>query len=326
MAVERWCGRMECAVRVLVTGGAGFIGSMLVRELVSRGADVVVLDLLTYAGRRWNLSGVPHTFHRGDVAVEADVSRAMIGCDAVLHLAAESHVSRSLGDAAPFFRTNVEGTRVVLDVALRLGVERVVHMSTDEVFGAALADEASGPDAPFRPGNPYAASKVAAEAVVMAWRHSFGSRAAIVRCTNNYGPRQHPEKAIPCWTLAALGGGPIPVHGRGTARRDWLHVSDCARGLADILQDWVPCASWHLAGGDVRVNRTVAEQVAALCGGHDLVFGPERLGQDRVYLLDDSLTRARLGWSPRVPFTTGLAETVEWYRRHQADVWRGAER
>lgn len=309
-------------MQVLVTGGAGFIGSQVVRELVDRGARVVVLDLLTYAGRRRHLAGLPHRLVVGDVADAAVVRAAMDGCEGVLHLAAESHVSRSLGDPTPFFRTNVDGTRVVLEVALELGIEKVVHMSTDEVFGASRDERPAGPDAPFRPGNPYAASKVAAEAVVMAWRHSFGSRATLVRCTNNYGPRQHPEKAIPCWTLAALEGGPIPVHGAGTARRDWLHVSDCARGLVDVLEQWAPAATRHFAGGDVRVNRRVAEQVGALCGGHRLVFGPERLGQDRVYLLDDADTRAALGWRPEVGFAAGLAATVAWYRAHQHEVWR----
>ena len=311
-------------MRILVTGGAGFIGSQVVRELVRRGVEVVVLDALTYAGHRWHLRGVPHRLMVGDVATPEEVRGAMRGCDAVMHLAAESHVSRSLGDASVFFRTNVEGTRVVLDVALELGIRRVLHMSTDEVFGAAEDGAASGPDDSFRPGNPYAASKVAAEAVVMAWRHSFGSDAAIVRCTNNYGPRQHPEKAIPCWTLAALEGGPIPVHGRGTPRRDWLHVEDCARGLVDIMERWEPAGTWHLAGGDIRVNREVARAVGELCGVQELAFGPERPGQDSVYLLDDSATRARLGWRPRVAFAEGLARTVQWFRAHQADVWKGS--
>ena len=313
-------------MRVLVTGGAGFIGSQVVRELLSRGARVVVLDLLTYAGRRWYLKGLDATLHVGDVVEPEAVARAMAGCDAVLHLAAESHVSRSLGDSTPFFRTNVDGTRVVLEVALEQGVTRVVHMSTDEVFGAAHGDRASGPDAAFRPGNPYAASKVAAEAVVMAWRHSFGSEANIVRCTNNYGPRQHPEKAIPCWTLAALEGGPITIHGQGTPRRDWLHVSDCARGLVDILDAWKPARTWHLAGRDVRTNRSVARAVGRLCGVEGIVPGPERPGQDDVYLLDDAETRRALGWRPRMTFDDGLADTVSWYRAHRAELWREAER
>lgn len=312
-------------MRVLVTGGAGFIGSQVVRELLAREASVVVLDLLTYAGRRWYLDHLEHRLVVGDVADPSAVRGAMQGCDAVLHLAAESHVSRSLGDSAPFFRTNIEGTRVVLDVALELGVERVVHMSTDEVFGSAVDEQASGPSAPFRPGNPYAASKVAAEAVVMAWRHSFGSQATIVRCTNNYGPRQHPEKAIPCWTLAALGGGPIPVHGQGRPRRDWLHVSDCARGLVDIVDRWQPARSWHLAGGDVRVNRDVASAVGELCGVEHVVGGPQRPGQDDVYLLDDAATRAELGWAPRMGFRQGLAETVAWYRAHRHRIWPDEE-
>jgi dTDP-glucose 4,6-dehydratase len=294
----------------------------VVRELTLRGARVVVLDLLTYAGRRWHLDGLDVDLHVGDVTDPEAVFRAMDGCDAVLHLAAESHVSRSLGDSAPFFRTNVDGTRVVLEVALEQKVTRVVHMSTDEVFGAARNEQYSGPDAPFRPGNPYAASKVAAEAVVMAWRHSFGSHANIVRCTNNYGPRQHPEKAIPCWTLAALAGGPIAIHGQGTPRRDWLHVSDCARGLVDTLAAWQPARTWHLAGGEVRANRAVAEAVGRLCGVDQLVMGPERPGQDGVYLLQDADTRERLGWCPRMTFADGLADTVEWYRCHRAELWR----
>lgn len=313
-------------MRVLVTGGAGFIGSQVVRELLGRGFAVVVLDALTYAGRRWHLDGLNVELHVGDVAERSAVRKAMKGCDSVVHLAAESHVSRSLGDAEPFFRTNVHGTRTVLEAALELGIERVVHMSTDEVFGSAQNEQASAPNAPFRPGNPYAASKVAAEAVVMAWWHSFGSRANIVRCTNNYGPRQHPEKAIPCWTLAALAGGPISIHGRGLPRRDWLHVSDCARGLVDILVAWRPAAIWHLAGGDVRRNHAVAAAVGTLCGIADITFGPERPGQDDVYLLDDTHTRATLGWAPRVSFEAGLAATVDWYRSHRERVWRESER
>ncbi|HCH66069.1 MAG: dTDP-glucose 4,6-dehydratase [Deltaproteobacteria bacterium] len=316
--------RWERSVRVLVTGGAGFIGSQLVRELLARGAAVVVLDLLTYAGRRWHLDGLGVDLRVGDVTDHVAVAEAMDGCDAVMHLAAESHVTRSLGDAAPFFRTNLEGTRTVLEAALDAGIDRVVHMSTDEVFGSARSAQASGPDAPFRPGNPYAASKVAAEAVVMAWWHSFGSQANIVRCTNNYGPRQHPEKAIPCWTLAALAGGPIAIHGRGTPRRDWLHVSDCARGLADILEQWRSGHIWHLAGGSVQTNHAVATAVGRLCGVQQIVCGPDRPGQDDVYLLDDTNTRAVLGWAPSVSLEDGLAETVAWYRAHQGRLWKRA--
>lgn len=303
-------------MRLLVTGGAGFIGSQVVRECRARSWDVVVLDCLTYAGRMENLEGVPCTFVYGDVCDKEVVLRTMAGCDAVLHLAAESHVARSLGDASPFFRTNILGTQTVLSAALECGIERVVHMSTDEVFGAAVDGAPCGPDSPMRPGNPYAASKVGAEAAVFAWRHSFGSHATIVRCTNNYGPRQHLEKAIPCWAMAARAGGPVSIHGAGVARRDWLHVADCARGLVDCVEHWERSAIRHFAGRDIRRNRDVAQAVCDWFGGRKLVSGPERPGQDAVYLLDDQHTRDVLGWAPRIRFDEGLSATLDWYSRY----------
>lgn len=312
--------------RVVVTGGAGFIGSAVVRALAAAGWDVVVLDRLTYAGRREHLDGVPCELVVGDVCDHVAVGRALQGADAVLHLAAESHVTRSLAGPEDFLHTNITGTRVMLEAALGLGVARFIHMSTDEVFGAAPPGVSFGVDAPMRPGNPYAASKVGAEALVHAWRHSFGYPAAIVRCTNNYGPRQHPEKAVPSWALAALDGGPVPVHGMGAAVRDWLHVEDLARGLVAALDGWRPGATWHFAGQQPLLNREMASRVLrGVARSLDrppaqIEFGEERQGQDHRYSLDDAATRAELGWAPQVALDDGLDQVVAWYQANRS-LW-----
>jgi dTDP-glucose 4,6-dehydratase len=308
---------MSC---ILVTGGAGFMGSQLVRTLAGAGWDVVVLDKLTYAGRRAFLEGVSHRFIEGDVCDEAAVRGALEGVDAVVHMAAESHVARSLMDPDAFLRTNILGTRVVLSASAEAGIQRLIHISTDEVFGSAPADEAYGTTSPMAPGNAYAASKVAGEALVHAWRHTHGFGAAIVRCTNNYGPRQHPEKAIPCWTLAALQGEQLPVHGQGLAVRDWLHVEDFASGVLRGLERFRGDAVWHFAGQSHLQNRDMAGRICEALGAPGLSFGPERKGQDARYSLDDAATRSELDWAPQVSLDAGLEQTIEWYRTHGA-LW-----
>jgi dTDP-glucose 4,6-dehydratase len=306
--------------RVLVTGGAGFIGSQLVRSLVAAGWDVVVLDKLTYAGNTAFLDGVEHQLIVGDVCDETAAAAAMSGIDAVVHMAAESHVARSLNQPDIFLKTNVLGTRVMLSAATEAGIERFVHMSTDEVFGAAPQGTAFGPQAPMAPGNAYAASKMAGEALVHAWRHTYGLGAAIVRCTNNYGPRQHPEKAIPCWTLAGLQGKALPVHGQGMAIRDWLHVEDLAAGIVAGLQRFRGDAVWHFAGQSHLQNRAMAGRIAQTLGAPGLSFGPERQGQDSRYALDDTQTRAELNWAPQISLDEGLEKTIAWYRAN-AGLW-----
>lgn len=306
--------------RVLVTGGAGFMGSQLVRTLSNSGWDVVVFDKLTYAGNRAFLEGVKHTFIEGDVCDPVAVAAAMSDVDAVVHMAAESHVARSLHTPDHFLQTNIHGTRVMLDAAVRAGIDRFIHISTDEVFGQAPHGVAFGPEAPMRPGNAYAASKVGAEALVHAWRHTHGYPAAIVRCTNNYGPRQHPEKAIPCWILAGLSGGPLPVHGEGTAIRDWLFVGDFARGIEAGLNRWQDQATWHFAGQQHQENRRMAGRINTLLGASGLAYGPDRQGQDSRYALNDMSTRAALDWAPEVSLEDGLLETIDWYRAN-AGLW-----
>jgi dTDP-glucose 4,6-dehydratase len=293
------------------------MGSHLVGLFAASGWQVVVLDKLTYAGSRENLTGIPHRFVLGDVCDRQLVERSMDGCDLVIHAAAESHVARSFDTARDFIQTNVEGVRVMLEVASRLGVPRFVHLSTDEVFGSAPVGVAFGIHDRFRPGNPYAASKVAAEALVSAWRHSYDYQAVIVRCTNNYGPRQHLEKAIPSWIASALRGGPVPVHGDGHAIRDWLHVEDFARGILRLTERWEPGSTWHFAGQQAFSNRDMAARVAAMCGGAELQFGPERRGQDDRYALDDARTRARLGWAPQMSLDDGLSALIEWSRQSE---------
>lgn len=297
---------------LLLTGGAGFIGSALARALAREGWTVTVLDKLTYAGRREHLSGVDAELVVGDIGDAALVRRLVAGAEAVVHAAAESHVARALLDPSLFVQTNVEGTRVMLEEAARAGVPHFVHLSTDEVFGSAPNGHAFGPEDPLRPGNFYAASKAGAEAMVHAVAHTRGYRASVVRCTNNYGPRQHEEKAIPCWARAALRREPVPIHGRGEAVRDWLHVDDFAAGICQILRQSEPGGVYHFSGGNSLPNRQVAEQILAICGGGSLLFQEDRPGQDARYALDDRGSRERLSWSPRVPFEEGLAETVRW--------------
>jgi len=296
------------------------MGSQLVRTLGASGHDVLVYDKLTYAGNRAFLEGVPHTFIQGDVCDAQSVAAALDGVDAIVHMAAESHVARSLTGPDVFLHTNILGTRVMLDQACRAGIDRFIHISTDEVFGQAPHGVAFGPDSPMRPGNAYAASKVGAEGLVHAWRHTHGYPAAIVRCTNNYGPRQHPEKAIPCWILAALSGGPLPVHGEGTAIRDWLFVEDFARGIVAGLHRWQDQATWHFGGQQHTENRRMAGRINTILGASGLQFGPDRQGQDSRYALNDMSTRAALDWAPQVSLEDGLLATIDWYRHH-AHLW-----
>jgi dTDP-glucose 4,6-dehydratase len=297
-----------------LTGGAGFIGSSVARSLLASGREVVVVDLLTYAGRRENIEGLDLEFVHGDVCDAPLIERLMRGVDGVIHAAAESHVARSLVDPATFLRTNIEGTRVVLEAAALAGVEHTIHLSTDEVFGQAEDHEVFGPDAPLRPGNVYAATKAAAEAFVHAVAHTQGYRATIVRCTNNYGPRQHSEKAIPGWIRRALAGGSLPIHGRGEAIRDWLHVEDFAAGLVAILDRGVPGEVHHFSGRTPKTNREVAERILGLCGGGPLRFVADRPGQDKRYAIDDRRTRRQLDWKPLIPFDEGLRRLVERHR------------
>ncbi|SEL55625.1 dTDP-glucose 4,6-dehydratase [Nonomuraea pusilla] len=303
--------------KILVTGGAGFIGSHFVRGLLDTGSpSVTVLDKLTYAGRRDNLDGVPHAFVHGDVCDAGLLAEVVPGHDLVVHFAAESHVDRSIAGAAEFVRTNVLGTQTLLQACLEAGVRKVVHVSTDEVYGS--IDVGSwDEDAPLRPRSPYAASKAGADLVARSYAITHGLDVSITRCGNNYGPRQYPEKVIPLFVTNLLRGRKVPLYGDGGNVRDWIHVADHCAGIRLVARKGLPGEVYHVAGTAELTNKELTGLLLEACGrSWELVEHVEdRKGHDRRYSLDDSRLRA-LGYRPSVPFEQGLEETVRWYAEH----------
>jgi dTDP-glucose 4,6-dehydratase len=302
------------ATHTLLTGGAGFIGSSLARHLVEAGHRLVVLDKLTYAGNRENLRGLDLELVVGDVCDKDLVQELVAESDIVIHAAAESHVTRSHQNAGPFIRTNIEGSRTVVQAAAEAQTPHCIHLSTDEVFGPATKGHRFGIDDTHRPSNAYAASKASAEAFLQVIRQRSGYPCTVVRMTNNYGPRQHAEKAIPCWIGNALKNKSVPIHGTGTAQRDWLHVDDFSRGILQILSHGQPGETHHFSGGNSLSNRVVAEKIAAMCGGAPIQEGPERPGQDARYALNDDATRSQLNWAPIQNFDAGLQDLINTFR------------
>jgi len=307
--------------RILVTGGAGFIGSHLVDLLLERqGTEIVVLDKLTYAGTRANLAhheaDPRFTFVHGDVTDAETIAPLVEGADHVVHAAAESFVDRSIEDSRAFVLSNVLGTQVVLE-ACRVLETPLVFVSTDEVYGSNEGDPFREHD-PMRPRNPYAASKAGADLLVHSYVVTYGVRAATVRGTNAFGPRQHPEKAIPTFATAALQGRPLPVYGDGSNRREWLYVRDFVLAIAAVMEHGESGGVYNLGGGTEMTNLELAERICAhLEVDRSLVsFVPDRPGHDLAYGLDWSRLEA-LGWSPGTPFEEGLAATLAWYREHQ---------
>ena len=318
---------------VLVTGGAGFIGSHFARHLLRASADyrVTVLDKLTYAGNLDNLrdlDGDPrYRFIAGDVA-DPECVQAVIGggIDAIVHFAAETHVDRSILDAGAFVRTNVQGTQVLLDAALRHGVDRYIQVSTDEVYGPAPAGVAFAEDGPLNPSSPYASSKAAADLLCQAYRKTHGLPVVIARCTNNYGPYQFPEKFIPLMITNALEGKPVPIYGDGQQERDWLFVEDHCAALHALLQHHRPGPAFNIAAGRTVPNLVLAGMILDLVGAPRslLEFVADRPAHDRRYALTPAQITAAVGWQPRWPLEDGLAQTVEWFRTHPA--WWQAEK
>jgi dTDP-glucose 4,6-dehydratase len=318
-------------VKILVTGGAGFIGSTYVRHVL-RGddpfprpglADVVVLDKFTYAGDRSNLDEVAADPRlqvvEGDICDPAAVEAAMAGVDAVVHFAAESHVDRSIAGAGEFVRTNVLGTQTLLEAALRLGVGRFVHVSTDEVYGS--IDVGSWTESsPLEPNSPYAASKASSDLLVRAYGVTHGLDVVTTRCSNNYGPHQFPEKVIPLFVATLLDGGDVPLYGDGANVRDWLHVDDHCRGIQLALEKGRSGEVYNIGGGTELSNRELTERLLAACGADwsRVRHVPDRKGHDRRYSLDIAKISAELGYAPQVGFDRGLADTVEWYRTHRS--------
>lgn len=309
---------------ILITGGAGFIGSNLTRMIAREGLHrVVVLDALTYAGNLENLAGVIDgmqvTFVYGSINDRMLVQRVMeqYNIDVVMHLAAESHVDRSIASAAPFVETNVSGTLALLEAARVVGVQRFVHVSTDEVYGTLGPEDAPFTEASIiNPTSPYAASKAASDLLVMSFVKTHGLDAVITRCSNNYGAYQFPEKFIPLMTLNALEHRPLPVYGDGRQIRDWLHVDDHCTGLLLALEKGVSGQVYNFGGFGERYNIDVANEILRLSGGDisQIVHVEDRKAHDRRYAIDATKAEVALGWRPTTMFEAGLEQTVAWYR------------
>jgi dTDP-glucose 4,6-dehydratase len=324
-------------MRVLVTGGAGFIGSAACRALVGRGAFVVNVDKLTYAANPRSLDAIAHdphyAFERLDICDRAamDAVLAKHQPTAVLHLAAESHVDRSITGAAAFIDTNIAGTYHLLEAArhycaalppARREAFRFVHVSTDEVYGSLGAEGRFHEDTPYRPSSPYSASKAASDHLAQAWHRTYGLPVIVSNCSNNYGPRQFPEKLIPLTILKALAGEALPVYGDGSNVRDWLHVEDHAAGLMALIERGRPGERYNFGGDSERTNLAVVEHICATLDRlvpaarprRELIaFVTDRPGHDRRYAIDASKVRRELGWQPRQSFEAGLERTVRWY-------------
>src|SRR2546427_20987 len=301
-------------MRVLVTGGAGFIGSHFAERLLRAGNEAVVLDKLTYAGNEANVP-VGAEFQRGDVALRENVE-AIGAVDAIVNFAAESHVDRSILGPTEFVGTDVLGALVLVQHAHRLGI-RLVHVSTDEVYGDLTRPARE--DAPLRPSSPYSASKAGGDLQVLAAVRTFGVDACITRGSNTYGARQYPEKLIPLFVTNALDGEPLPLYGDGRQVRDWLHVDDHCAAIEAVLREGAPGAVYNIGADDERENREVAERILQLTGADSSLLRhvQDRPGHDRRYALDSSKLRL-LGWRPQRRFEEGLAETVAWYRDNRA--------
>ncbi len=319
--------------RILVTGCCGFIGANYVRHELETDPEIEItnLDALTYAGNPDNLAdlaGHPrYHFVHGDIADREPVLRLVAdgGFDAIVNFAAESHVDRSIDDAAPFLRTNVAGTQCLLDAARAARVGRYVQVSTDEVYGTLGPDDPPfREETPLAPNSPYAASKAAADLLVRAAHHTFGMDTVITRCSNNYGPYQFPEKLIPLFITNLLADTPVPVYGDGRQVRDWIHVTDHCRGIAAALRRGRPGEVYNFGGRSERSNIDVTRALLGLCGkGESLIrHVTDRLGHDRRYAVDCSKAEAELGWRPTVAFEQGLAETVAWYQSNTRWVER----
>jgi dTDP-glucose 4,6-dehydratase len=304
-------------MKILVTGGAGFIGSHFVKRLLAGGHDVVVLDKLTYSGNRANVPGdVP--FHHGDIAEPADVAAAAAGCEAIVNFAAETHVDRSILSAEDFGRAEFRGTQVLLEHLRTTGI-RMVQVSTDEVYGDLEAGGSSTESDALRPSSPYSAAKSAGDLLVSAYARTFGVNASITRGSNTYGPNQYPEKFIPLFATNALDGEPLPLYGDGRQIRDWLFVEDHCAGVEFVLHNGAPGEVYNVGGGDEHENIDVAERIIELAGADRSLLRsvPDRPGHDRRYSLDTSKLHG-LGWAPKKAFDEGLRETVAWYRDNRA--------
>ncbi|MGI0149008.1 MAG: dTDP-glucose 4,6-dehydratase [Thermoplasmata archaeon] len=312
-------------VRLLVTGGAGFIGSNFTQRAVQGGHEVVVLDKLTYAGNKENLRDLLDAktieFVQGDVCDRGLVDRLAKEADAVVHFAAETHVDRSILEAGDFVQTDVVGTFSVLEACRKADVDRILHISTDEVYGEAEGAPCTE-EAPLMPKSPYAASKAGADRLAFSYFATYGLPVVISRCTNNYGPYQHPEKLIPLFLTNALEDQPLPVYGTGRNTRDWIHVDDHCDALDRLLEaSGVEGEVFNIGASEEHSVNEIAEAILKILRKPRMLLKsvPDRPGHVRRHAVDTSKIRTRLGWKPSRSFAEGLKETVRWYREH--DAW-----
>jgi dTDP-glucose 4,6-dehydratase len=314
-------------MKILVTGGAGFIGSNFVRYILSKYSTyrIVNLDKLTYAGNLDNLSDVEnhpnYQFVKGDIC-EAELVNRIVGngIDAIVHFAAESHVDRSIYDPAIFVKTNVLGTQVLLESALKFKIRRFIHISSDEVYGSLGKEGKFTEDFPLLPNSPYSASKASADLLVRSYFETFGLPVIISRSTNNYGPYQFPEKLIPLFVTNALFDQELPIYGDGLYVRDWIHVEDHCRALDLILHRGKVGETYNVAGGDEKTNLEITHLILKKLKKPDSLIKhvKDRPAHDRRYSLDCSKIKAELGWKPGIALEEGISGTVEWYVANQA--------
>ncbi|MBZ4332864.1 dTDP-glucose 4,6-dehydratase [Corallococcus sp. AS-1-12] len=315
-------------MNVLVTGGCGFIGSNLVKYLRRERPDwkIINLDKLTYAGNLETLAdleGDPkHVFVRGDIGNRELVEHLLVqhGVDAVMHLAAESHVDRSILGPEVFINTNVLGTQQLLEACRARGVKRFLMVSTDEVYGSLGPTGAFTETSPLQPSSPYSASKTSSDLIALAYHHTFKMDVVVTRCSNNYGRYQFPEKLIPLMVVNALHDKPLPVYGDGANVRDWLHVEDHCQGLLVALEKGRAGEVYNIGGGSERRNIEIVKGILGLLNKPEslIQYVADRPGHDRRYAIDPTKIRTELGYQPKHTFEQGLAETVTWYVEHRA--------
>lgn len=316
---------MRMPKRILVTGGAGFIGSNFVRLMLSTypEAEVVNLDALTYAGSLESLRDVEdnprYRFVKGDVCDPEAVAAAMAGADAVVHFAAESHVDRSIEGPAEFIRTNVMGTQTMLDAAVKFRPSIYVQISTDEVYGSLGPTGLFTETTPLSPNSPYSASKAGADLLALAYMHTFGLPVVVTRCSNNYGPYQFPEKLIPLFINNLLADKPVPLYGDGLNVRDWLHVEDHCRAVDLVMRKGRPGEVYNIGGNNEKANIEITRLILKDLGKPEslISYVKDRLGHDRRYAIDSTKLQAELGWAPVHSFEQGIVDTINWYKENQ---------
>ncbi len=316
---------------LLVTGGAGFIGSNFVRLILAErpGVKLVNYDALTYAGNMESiadLTGRPgYAFVRGDICDGAQVGALLREhkVDTIIHFAAESHVDRSILSAAEFVRTNVMGVQTLLAAAMEAGVGRFVQVSTDEVYGSLGSEGKFSETTPLAANSPYSASKAAGDLLCRAWFHTHGYPVLVTRCSNNYGPWQFPEKLIPLMIIRALGDGELPVYGDGKNVRDWIHVEDHCRAVLTVAENGRPGEVYNVGADNEWANIDIIKTLLKILGKPESLirYVKDRPGHDRRYAIDAAKIHGELGWRPAIAFEQGLAATVEWYRAHEP-WWR----